>query len=388
MNEAASDLKLPDGLRNFLFAMASTGAVTFFAGLYVAPERIWPAFLMASYFLLELGVAGLFFVAVQYVAGARWSIGIRRIPETMALLLPLGALGMLVILLFHPQLYPWISGGEHFRGFKGAWLDLRFFRVRSVFYLASWLVFAWAIVRTSRRQDQDGDPAHTRRNVRLSAGFLVVLAVTLMLSSFDWMMSLEPRWYSTIFGFYDFASLFLGGLAVIILLAVAVEKLSPTQFILTEEIRHDLGKLLFAFSTFWGYIWFCQFMLIWYANMPEETSYYAERLRGGWGWLFLINLLLNWAIPFLALLPRRAKQATRSLVPIASIVLVGRCLDLYLMVMPPFAGAEPVPGLWDIGVMAGGVALFALMFFRVLGNAPLTPTRDPYLAESLRVTTS
>ena len=390
MSAEVPNVKLPNGAARLLRAAAVAGGVTFLAGLYFAPGRIWPDLLMASYFLLELSLAGIFFVALQYVAGAGWSVGIRRIPEAMAILLPLGAVGLMLILLFHPQLYPWVdvssqSGetGERLEGFKHVWLSLPFFRARAAVYLASWLAFALAIVRTSRRQDRDGDPSHTRRNVRLSAGFLAVLAVTLILASFDWMMSLEPHWYSTIFGFYDFASLFLGGLAVIILLAAAVEKLAPAEFVLTEEHRHDLGKLLFAFSTFWGYVWFCQYMLIWYANIPEEASYFVERLRGGWGPLFLLNLLLNWAVPFLALLPRRSKQTTSVLVKVAVVVVAGRCLDLYLMILPPFAGPKPVLGLWEVGLIGGAAALYILIFFRVLRNAPLVPLRDPYLMESL-----
>lgn len=390
MSTAIREIRLPAGLKNLLVTAVTAGTVTFVAGVYFAPERIWPDLLMGSYFLLELSLAGIFFVALQYVAGAAWSVGIRRIPEVMATLLPLGAAGLVLILLFHPQLYPWVGGSssggegnERLHGFKQVWLSLPFFRARAAVYLSSWLMFTFAIVRTSRRQDQDGDPSHTRRNVRLSAGFLVVLAVTLILASFDWMMSLEPHWSSTIFGFYDFASLFLGGLAAMILLAESVEKLAPAEFMLTEEIRHDLGKLLFAFSTFWGYIWFCQYMLIWYANIPEETSYFARRLTGGWGPLFLLNLFLNWTVPFLALLPRRSKQTAAMLVRVALVVVAGRCLDLYLMILPPFAGAQPVLGIWEVGLMAGAAALFGILFFRVLRNASLVPLQDPYLVESL-----
>jgi hypothetical protein len=378
------DVKLPQHLHRLLLAAALAGGLTLLAGLVISPARIWPAVFVANHFMLELALAGIFFVAVQYVSVARWSVGIRRIPETMALLLPIGAIGLLAILQFHPQLYPWMGGGEQLQGFKKVWLNLTFFRARTMTYLASWLVFAFAIVRTSRRQDRDGSVLHTRRNVRLAAGFLVVLAVTLILASFDWLMSLEPRWYSTIFGFYDFASLFTGGIAVIILLALAVERLAPAQFVLTEEARHDLGKLLFAFCTFWGYIWFCQYMLIWYTNIPEEASYYVERLRGGWGTLFLLNLFLNWAIPFFALLPRRAKQSRRTLLRIALVVLAGRWLDLYLMIIPPLAGSRPVLGIWEVGVAIGALALFALLFFRTLGKAPLVPRRDPHYVESLQ----
>jgi hypothetical protein len=284
---SAENVKLPEGVARPLKVLIAVGGVTFLAGVFQAPQRVWPDLLMASFFLLGLSLAGTFFVALQYITGAGWSVAFRRIPEAMAALLPMGAVGLGVVLLLHPRLYPWVGtsavGGEPFRGFKQVWLSLPFFLARSAIYLASWIAFTLAIVRTSRRQDQDGDPSHTHRNVRLSAGFLVVFGVTFTLASFDWIMSLEPRWYSTIFGIYNFAGMFPGGLAALILLLIWVQRLAPAQVVVTDGHLHDLGKLLFAFSTFWAYIWFCQYMLIWYANIPEETSYFVQQVHGAWG---------------------------------------------------------------------------------------------------------
>ncbi len=362
------------------------GAATVLVGFFAAPERIWPALLFASQLLLGLGLAGVFFVALQYATGSTWSVALRRVPEAMAAALPAGAIGLALVLLGKPSLYPWYGklweGAEGGLGFKQLWLSQPFFLARSALYLLVWLAFARAIVGNSRRQDSHGDVALTHKNVRLSVGFIVVFAFTFWLASTDWIMSLEPEWYSTIFGVYNFASLFLGGLAAIALLVVWLRRWQPLRSVVTREHLLDLGRLLFAFSTFWGYIWFSQYMLIWYANFPEEAVYFVRRLQPGWAPLFLLNLLLNWAVPFLVLLPQAAKQSPRVLGAASVVVLAGRALDLYLMILPPFA-PRPVFGVWEAGVLLGAAGLFILVFLRALRQAPLVPVGDPFLLESL-----
>jgi len=221
-----------------------------------------------------------------------------------------------------------------------------------------------------------------------------VLGVTLTLASFDWIMSLEPGWYSTIFAVYNFAGLFLAGLAATIVIAVWLGRAGPLQEVLNDEHLHDLGKLLFAFSTFWMYIWFSQYMLIWYANIPEETVYFIPRVRGAWLPLLFLDIGLNWIVPFFVLLLRDSKRQRQVLVGVAVAVLVGRWLDLYLMILPPAAGVlrppagavlpSPGIGIWEIGLAAGGVGFFGLALARALGGAPAVPIRDPQLAESLQ----
>jgi hypothetical protein len=196
-------------------------------------------------------------------------------------------------------------------------------------------------------------------------------------------MSLEPDWYSTIFGIYHFAGLFASGVAAIIVFAVALKKLGPLEGVLTESHLHDLGKLLFAFSTFWAYIWFSQYMLIWYTDIPEEARYYVARMHGNWGPLFLLNFMMNWTLPFLALLPRVTKRTPSLLVKVAVLVLLGRWLDLYLMISPPSMGAKPAFGVWEFGLMLGAVGLCGLVFFRALRHAAPVPLGDPWLADSL-----
>ena len=381
------EFQAPAALAQFCKAMAAAGAVCLLAGAVLAPQRTWANLLLASYYLLTLSLAGTVFVALQYVTGASWSVAFRRVPEALSSLLPFAGLSFLLVLVVSPFLYPWfhnVSGeAEPTFWFKQLWLTPAFFIVRSLVYLSLWIGFSYAIVRTSRRQDADGDHCHTRKNIRLSAGFLVIFGLTFWLASSDWIMSLEPHWYSTIFGVYHFAGLTVGGLAMITILAIWLERRGPLRGFLTEEHLHDLGKLLFAFSTFWMYIWFCQYMLIWYANIPEETAYFAERVRGFWGPVFFLNFLLNWAVPFVVLLSVRAKRSSSILLEVCWTILAGRWVDLYLMIFPPLVGEHPVFGVWEAGFLLGTGGVFFLALFRVLRRAPLVPRNDPFLAESL-----
>lgn len=366
--------------------LAGIGGLTLLAGLYLSPERTWLNLLLVSFYLLGLALAGVVWVTLQYVSGAHWSTALRRAPEAMTTLLPVAALGILAVLVLRPSIYPWTNGltsDGGAIGFKRAWLSLPFFRVRAFFYLLGWLGFVWALLRVSRSQDADGDLKHTRSSTRLAAAFLVFFAITFCLASFDWIMSLEPEWYSTIFGFYNFAGLFLSGLAALALLLVWLQRHSPMKTVITEQHLHDVGKLLFGFSTFWAYLWFSQYMLIWYANLPDETVYYIRRLHGFWQPLFVLNFFLNWVVPFFALLPRLNKQRPGVLVRVSIVLLTGRWLDLYLMIMPPFSGGTPRIGIWEIGMTAGMTGVFLLGLLAALRKAPLVPVRDPYLAESL-----
>ena len=366
----------------FLSALALAGGALFLAGLALAPERAWTALLMAGYLLTGFGLAGIVFVAIQYACGAGWSTAFRRVPEAMAAILPFGAAALALVFLAHPSTYSWTAHAPH-AGFQRVWLTRPFFMARAAVYLALWIGFAAAIVRTSRRQDSHADVSHTRRNVRLSIVFLLLFAVTFWLASFDWIMSLEPAWASTIFGIYNFAGMFSGGLALMVVFVLWARRSGPLCDFVNEEHLHDLGKLLFAFSTFWMYIWFSQYMLIWYADIGEETAYYVARLHGAWAPLFLLNMILNWAVPFAALLPRGAKRSPRTLGRVAAVVLAGRVLDVYLLIAPPLAGPRPAAGVWEIAILAGAAAVLVLAFYRGIRAASPVPVNDPYLQESL-----
>ena len=387
MNPGALQFQPSAAARRGALLLAAAGGGLLLLAALLAPQRFWANVLLDSYLLLGLGLGGAFFVALQGITASRWSVAFRRVPEAMAGILPAAGLALLAILLLHPSLYPWVGAGAHgeeaLTGFKAFWLRLPFFWMRAALYLVLWTALARTLLRCSRQQDAaPGAPARAA-GIRAAALFLVVFGWTFWLASFDWIMSLEPHWYSTLFGVYHFAGLFQAALAALILLLVWLRHRSPLRDFVNPEHFHDLGKLLFAFSTFWMYIWFSQYMLIWYANIPEETSYFIARLHGFWEPLFLLNLTLNWGVPFLVLLPRGIKRSPAALAKVAVVVLLGRWLDLYLMIFPPLLGETPVFGLWEIGSLLAVCGAFLLLFFRSLRQAPLVPVNDPFLSDSL-----
>jgi hypothetical protein len=339
---------------------------------------------------------------MHYLSGAGWSVVVRRVPEAMMSALPVGAVLMLTVFFGRNTLYPWANpdalAHAPLPADKALYLStpLVFLRMSVVLALWTWLVLA--IRRTSLRQDQDpaspptgqacavGAPglAHHRRLVRFSAAFAVVFAVTFALASVDWLMSLDPHWSSTIFAIYLIAGALVSGLAAVTLIVLLLRAFGPLKDVVGPAHLHDLGKLLFAFSTFWAYIWFSQYLLIWYSNLPEEVPHYLRRTGGGWAPLFFLNLGVNWVVPFVVLLPRAAKRSPRVLAGVCLVLLCGHWLDLYLLIMPEVLEA-PVAGPLEVVMPLSYSALFFFLTFRALGRASLVPLHDPYLEESLAI---
>ena len=380
---------VPERLASFLswmWVLAVVGGAGLLIGLWAAPERAWPDMLLASFALVCLGLAGIFFVALQYVTGALWSIPLRRVGEAMSSAIPIGGLGILVLLIARPSTYPWyghpVTNAEAFTGFKNAWLSYPFFLTRSFVYLAAWLWFSRAIRKNSRRQDREGGTELSKKNTRLSAAFMVVFAVTFWLAATDWIMTLEPNWASTIYGIYSFAGMFLSGLATITLVALALRRTGPLSHGVSDAQFLDLGRLMVAFATFWTYIWFSQFMLMWYANLTEETPYFVLRTNHGWGWPFLLNIFLNWVIPFLLLLPRTNKANPRTLVIACTVLLLGRTTDLYLLIIPSFSRQSPRLAVWDLAAVAVVVGAFSLATMRSFFASEPVPVGDPLFSAS------
>jgi hypothetical protein len=368
-------------LRKPLWMAAIVGALVLLAGLWIAPQRTWADVLLGSFAMICLGLSGIFFVALQYATGAVWSIPLRRVGEAVSGALPVGAAGILSVLILHPTIYPWyghpLVESEGWMGFKQAWLSYPFFLGRAILFIVVWLLFSRAILKNSRRQDQENGIELSRKNTRLSVGFMVAFGVTFWLASTDWVMSLEPNWASTIFGVYHFAGMFLAGLAVVALLTVFLRSSGPLRHGVTDSQYLDLGRMIVAFATFWMYIWFSQYMLIWYSNLSEETPYMVLRTKSGWGTLMIANLLLNWTLPFLLLLPRKNKMNPRVLMVACLLVLLGRVTDLYLMIMPPTSPTTPRPTVWDFAMLTVLTCSFALVTLRRFFASEPVPVGDP-----------
>ncbi len=369
-----------------LVLLALVAAIVLAVGTMIAPQRVWSNLLIVGFYLVTLGLGGGLFIALTYVSNASWNIGFRRIPEAMAVLLAPVSLGLLALLAIGREQYSWHPHGEGDAGtfwFKELWATPSFWMIRAAVYILLWVLLSRALVAVSRRQDRSGGVGLTILNKRLSAVFLVVYAATFSLASCDWLMLLEPMWFSTIWGVYHFAGMVQATLATMIILAIMLRKRGPLRGVFTDDHLHDLGKLLLGFSCFWMYIWFSQYMLIWYTNIPEETSYFILRTKGPWGPLMVVNIVLNWIAPFFILLPRPCKRSESVMIKVAVVVLVGRWVDLYLMVFPDAVGKVPVFGLWELAGLGFLVGAFGWLFFRSFAKASPVPSGDPLLSESL-----
>lgn len=383
MSAIQEHLVLPAPYRKAALALIVLGGIGLTLGFAFATDAAAVHLLLWGFFGMCLGLAGAVFVALQYVTGAAWSVPMRRVPEAMIALLPVGGVLLLIALFAFPSLYPWTDHEAHLHGtLKHLWLTRPFFLARSVAYLLIWTLAARALVRVSRRQDDDARMEHTFANLRWSALFLVLFGATFWLASYDWLMSREPEWVSTVYGLYNFAGLFTSGWAVFIVTVLWLRGLGPLRNVVSTKHLHDLGKLLFGMCVFWLYLWYCQYMLIWFVNNPEETPHYIRRMEGHWGSLFYANVALNGVLPFFVLLPKSLKQNGKVLANVCALVLMGRWLDLYLMILPKGHG------LFEAGVAvliaSGACGLYFLAVSRSLTQASLVPRNDPLLEESLR----
>jgi hypothetical protein len=354
----------------------------------MTPERFWPNLLLDGFYAVSLCVSAMFFLATQRATSARWSAGLRRIPEAffcsipvvLLLLIPLVALDGARATLFAWSRPDAFAGAPAIAG-KVQYLRAPFVFARMAFVAIVWILFARAFRRASLAQDRApaaGLRFHQRLD-RLGAAFIVAFALTITLAAYDWLASLDPSWASTMFAVYVFAGTFESGIAAITLATVLLARREPLRTGVTDLQLHDLGKLLFAFSIFWAYIWTCQYLLIWYGNIPEEVGHFVTRTNGGWLPLFVANVVINWVIPFLGLLSARAKQDPRRLAGIAVVLLLGHWLDLYLLIMPS-AWREPRFGLPEVLLAAGYAAVVVLLFRFHAARAPLVPLNDPVRA--------
>ena len=371
--------------KNILYACIAIGIAGVIFGLLYG-ERFWQSFLQNSFYFLTLALGGAVFVAINYVANAGWATVVRRVPEAMMGYLPIGAISMLLIFFGRSAIYEWTSKTYSHNGheltFKNAYLSQGFFFTRMVVFLAVWIILTYLMRRESLRQDADGNISHTNKNKTYSSIFIATFAITFTFAVFDWIMSIEPMFFSTIYAFYHMAGVLLGGSATITILVILLRRRGFLKEVGDRQM-HALGILVFGFTTFWAYIWVCQYLLIYYANIPEETIYYVTRTSTeGWSNVFFLSLFLNWVIPFLMLIRRSVKSNENWMLATCGIILVGRWVDLYVLIFPPFT-QTPSIGFVDIALPIGFAAIFLLTFVKNLKADNMIPTGDPYITESM-----
>jgi hypothetical protein len=377
-------------------------------GLFTDAERQFANLLLMAYYFTCLCAAGVFFIAVQYVAQAGWSTGLLRVPEAFAKTLPLASLILLIVIVaglfghqtiieegkevVAPLLYKhWAThgistpGSEHYDAIiagKSVYLNIPFFLGRMVFWLGIYSIFAYIITKFSNTEDLEGGLNNYNKNFKYSIIFLVIFGFTTPLWAFDTIMSLEAHWFSTMFGWYNFAAMWVSGLSAITLTVILLKKSGYFTWINHNHL-HDLGKFMFAFSIFWTYIWFAQFLLIYYANIPEETVYFYKRWENGYLPLFWLNIVVNFLSPVLILMSRDAKRQENTLMFVAILLLCGHWLDYYMMIMPGTVDERHSFGISEIGTAVGFAGLFAFTMLTNLSKKPLVAPNHPFLQESL-----
>ena len=366
------------------------GLATFILGFFLNKERVWTSYLTSFFFFVSLGLGGVFFLAIHYLSGAVWSTTLRRFAEALSAFLPYACGGGLILLLGVHHLYPWLDSHivaqDPLLKMKSAYLNFPFFTSRLLIFLLGWCFFAYLFCRYSLRQDRQGsgDLDFERKTKKLSIIFLFFFAISFSFFSVDLLMSLLPHWFSTIFGVYTFIGLAQATMAALILWVIWVRKAGLLRGYVTLEHLHDLSKYLKVFTVFWAYIAFSQFLLIWYANIPEETEFYLIRAKGGWMWVSFALLACRFLIPFWALLPRGAKRNPRHLTVVCLGLLFMHYVDIYWLIYPNFNGhAFTLPSVWDLGIFVGFLSLFLWAVQLYLSRHSMVPLKDSKLQESI-----
>jgi hypothetical protein len=386
--------------RNICFILMAIGLVSLVGGFITDSHRTWPTLLHNSFFFMAIGLGALFFMAVQYAAEAGWSVTVKRPMEAVASYLPIGSLifGVVVILsAWHfNHIYHWAdpeilhktlangSPNPHYDAIidgKSGFLNPVFFTIRTIVYLGGWLLFFMAFKKRSEIESQGYNVKNWKKSQSLAAWFLVFFAVTSSTSSWDFIMSIDTHWFSTLFGWYTFAGFFVSAITVITLIVIYLkgQGLLPE---VNENHIHDLGKFMFAFTIFWTYLWVSQFMLIWYSNIPEEVTYFKDRWENYYG-LFSVNLFINFFFPFLILMKRGSKRNFNTLVFAGIIILIGHWCDNYIMITPGVLKEHGHIGFIEIGTMLGFLGLFGFTVLGALAKRPLSNTTHVFIEESL-----
>ena len=393
------------GLLAFVFALS-----------FGMNERAWHAYLLSYFYFILLSLGGLFFVSIHHVTNASWSVFVKRLAEALTAYLPYALLLTLPLIYGACSLYDWLDPDKVAQDalllHKKPYLNFPFFVIRLGLFLGGWAFFAYKLCAFSLKQDQDGKVLWSQKSVPWSVGFLFFFALSLSLFSVDLIMSLDAHWFSTIFGVYVFAGLFQTVFAVLILMSAwlrtpqgydfcitseekHLDRLTPQlqtpkdnqhkkyQSIINENHLHDMGKYLFASTLFWAYIAFSQYMLIWYANLPEETTFFLPRSKGVWAGISLALIFLKFIVPFLLLLPRGVKRNWKFMVYISALILFMQFIDLYWLIYPHFDPHFPWFGWLEIAIFLFFASLFIRSILNFLKKHSPVPLKDPRAGEAL-----
>ncbi len=341
MNE---EIKISLRFRILAAVIATAGLLIMGAGFFMDPNRAWASYLLNNYYFLSLSLGATFFLAIQYITQSGWSAGFKRVSESMMAYIPFAAIFFLLLIFGIHNLYHWsheeATHGDALLQHKSPYLNTTFFYIRTIIYFGLWISLTLVLRNFSLKEDVTGGLKYFKKSHHFSKILIFVLAVTLLFSAFDWIMSLSPHWYSTIFAVKNVVSALLHGVSIMVLIIFLLHSKGYFPF-MNKFHLHDFSRYIFMLAILWGYMWFVQFMLIWYGNIPEETVYYYSRWQEGWKILFFAEIILNWAVPFMVLLPVFTSRNKKVIFIVILFLILGQYVEQYLQIMPPVTGELP-----------------------------------------------
>ena len=356
--------------------------------LHQLQNKPWAAFYVACIFFMLISLGVLAFYAIQQVAQAGWSPVLFRVMQGITAYLPVGSIIFFIFLilcgLHLNHLFIWMDAdvvaSDKLIQNKSGYLNFPFWIIRAAIFLIGWNLYRFYSRKNCLAQDEATDDRNYKKNFKISAGFLVFFIVTESIMSWDWIMSIDPHWFSTLFGWYVFASFLVSGITVICMVTLYMKSKGYLEYVNTSHL-HDLAKFMFGFSVFWTYLWFSQFMLIWYANIPEEVTYYVTRIEH-YNLPFFGAVVMNFIFPILILVNTDFKRITWVLVMAGVVILLGHYIDFFNMIMPSAVGDRWFIGAAEIGSVLFFLGLFIFVVFTAMTKSPLLPKRNPFIEES------
>ncbi len=381
--------ELPAKLGKVGLVLLVVGVLLGIIAFFVDQTRASFNYLVSYSFLISIGVGAFFLITLEYVTDAIWSVPLRRITEFLAAIIPFLAILVIPILFNMHEIFHWtheeVVAQDHVLQGKASYLNIPFFTIRVFVLIAIWSFFYFAIVRNSVKQDSSGEQKLTKINSIFSAIFIPIFAVSISITAIDLLMSVEPHWFSTIFGVYYFSGTVVASLAAVTIAAVLLKENGYLPKKITNDHLYSLGALMFVFVNFWAYIAFSQYLLIWYADLPEETFWFLQRWEGSWAVFSILLILIKFLVPYIALLSQPAKMDPKRLKFIAVWLLFAHLFDLFWLVMPGMPGMENgYVFSWIDLVFAIATVGFVILLFSIKARKQnLIPVGDPKLKRGL-----
>ncbi len=378
--------ELPDKVQKIGFLLTGIGLILVLVSYFIDPAREAFNNIIGLMFFGSITIGALVLVALEYLSGAVWSTPFRRVSEFIASSLPIMLLFAIPLFFMMHTLFHWthteVVAADPILSGKTPYLNIPFFIGRTIGVVALFYLFYLVFVKNSLKQDKTKEQKLTKTNVKLSAVFMFFAGIGITVLAVDWMMSLEPHWFSTIFGIYFISATLLAGLAATTFTAVSLNESGYLVKGLTTDHYYSLGALMFAITNFWAYIAFSQFLLIWYANIPEETFWFVARWEGGWGFVSVLLMIARFAIPYAALLSQPSKSDPKNLQRVSIFILFAHFIDLYWLVMPTFSKTI-VFSFYELGFPVLSIGIIMLVFYAQAKKKNLAPIGDPKLQRGI-----